>query len=124
MTWVNWQQQAVAFAEEHQLVHNPEVHTLDLISELGEVAKEWLRVTNYGRSSTTPHTTAEIHAELGDTLYSLCLLAYSCGIDLDTAFAETLHKYQTRIQQTGSPGNQPTNLKAKPRGEQEDEHAQ
>ena len=80
----NWQGRAVAFAEGYDLLHAPETHALDLVSEVGEVAKELLLATDYGKrpfqpSLSRPHLTDE----MGDVLYSLCLLATAVNVDLD-----------------------------------------
>ena len=100
----NWQQQAAELAEKYDLKHSPEVHALDLLSELGEVAKELLLATNYGTKSA--EFSADLSGELGDLLYSVCMLAVSAEIDLDNAFAETLQKYHKRFAQKGHTGSQ------------------
>ena len=41
----NWQTRATKFAEDHNLTRSPGVYALDLLSELGEVAKEILLAT-------------------------------------------------------------------------------
>jgi hypothetical protein len=45
---MNWQQQSAEFAQKQNLTHAPGVYALDLISEVGEVAKEILLATDYG----------------------------------------------------------------------------
>lgn len=97
---MNWQEKSAEFAAEHNLKHAPQIHLIDLLSELGEVAKELLKGSNYGEQPLTLRD--EMTSELGDTLYSLCLLAESLDIDLDTALSETLLKYERRWQNTGS----------------------
>lgn len=101
---MNWQQQANDLAQRYNLHHAAAVHTLDLLSELGEVAKELLKATHYG--STEPQFHPEIADELGDVLYSLCLLATATGVDLDKAFHSTLQKYEHRWQTKGHIGSQ------------------
>ena len=96
MTKQNWQTRATQFAQNHNLQHTPSVYALDLMSELGEVAKEILLATDYGQ--TTPQFDNKLADELGDALYSLCLLASAADIDLDAAFDATLLKYQQRWQ--------------------------
>jgi NTP pyrophosphatase (non-canonical NTP hydrolase) len=98
---MNWQEQAAEFAEKQNLTHPPGVYALDLMSEVGEVAKEILRATGYGERPFTPPPSPNLALELGDTLYSLCQLASSAGIDLDTAFALTLEKYRQRLRDSG-----------------------
>lgn len=107
---VNWQQQATDFAEKHNLNHNFGVNLVDLLSELGEVGKEWLIATEYGEAATeygeaAPKFRPEMVGELGDLLYSLCLLASSAEIDLDIALKQTLAKYEARWQATNQIGS-------------------
>ena len=102
---MNWQQQAVRFAQQHQLQHTAPVHALDLMSELGEVAKELLKATQYGESPA--QFRPEMMEELGDLLYSLCLLAEAVDVDLDTALQKVLAKYKQRWQNKGHIGSQP-----------------
>lgn len=99
----NWQQRAVEFAQKHNFSPDPGVYALDCLSELGEVAKEILRVTQYGRCP--PHWSPEVRAEMGDLLYSLCLLAESVDVDLEQALDETLAKYHTRWLEKGHLGS-------------------
>ncbi len=101
---MNWQQQAADFAEKQNLTHPPGVYALDLISEIGEVAKEILLTTGYGKRPFSPPPSPDLTLELGDALYSLCQLATSAGVDLDTALALALEKYQRR-QQAGETGD-------------------
>jgi len=91
----NWQEQATAFAKTHELLHAPQTHALDLVSEVGEVAKELLLATDYGAQSfqSGPH----LADEMGDVLYSLCVLATAVNVDLDEALAAALAKYQKRM---------------------------
>ena len=107
----NWQTKSAEFAQKHNLSHNVSVYVLDLVSEVGEVAKEILKATNYGAQATplTPQQIPDTFAgELGDVLYSLCSLATSAGIDLDDALTQTLQKYEQRQQQNGAIGSQPS----------------
>ncbi len=102
----NWQERATKFAEKHNLSRSPGVYALDLLSELGEVAKEILLATDYGKRPFTHQSNQpELAGELGDALYSLCLLAHASGVDLEDAFTTTLTKYEQRRQQQGNPGS-------------------
>jgi NTP pyrophosphatase (non-canonical NTP hydrolase) len=93
----NWQTQAAKFSQKHNLHRPPSVYALDLVSELGEVAKEILLGMDYGERPF--HTTSNLSGELGDALYSLCQIATAAGVDLDEAFTITLKKYEQRWQE-------------------------
>lgn len=93
-----------AFAEEHGLDHSHETAILDLVSEVGEVAKEILSSTDYG--STSFKTTKELELEVGDVYYSLITLAGTLDIDLEKALDLALEKYKERIKQKGHPGEE------------------
>lgn len=99
----NWQERAHKFAQKHNLTHDPGVTALDLLSEFGEVAKELLKATNYGRHD--PIDNPAIADELGDMLYSLCQLATAVNVDLDQALTAALAKYEARWQEKGHPGS-------------------
>lgn len=90
----NWQTKAAEFSQNHNLHHPPSVYALDLMSELGEVAKEILLGMDYGQRPF--QATPDLSGELGDALYSLCQLATAAGVDLDKAFTTTLQKYEQR----------------------------
>jgi NTP pyrophosphatase (non-canonical NTP hydrolase) len=102
----NWQQQTAEFAQKRNLTRQPGVYALDLLSELGEVAKLILEATEYGQRPFPSHPPADLPGELGDALYSLCQLATAANVDLDTALADTLAKYEARWQAKGDMGSQ------------------
>lgn len=101
---VNWQVEVTNFAKKHNLTHSPGVYAIDLMSELGEVAKEILRATAYGKNPN-PHFDQKMSGELGDVLYSLCLLATAVDVDLEDALAQTLQKYEQRQREKGHIGS-------------------
>jgi len=101
---VDWQQRAAAFARCHDLLYGPTVHALDLVSEVGEVAKELLLVTGYGRR--VPQLRPELSGELGDALYSLLMLTEACGVDAGSALNATLEKYERRFAKDGRAGSE------------------
>lgn len=70
------------------------VRILDLLSELGEVAKEVLLSTNYGRDDFTG--SPGFNEEMGDLFFSLLYLANDANVDLERALSESLDKYQER----------------------------
>jgi NTP pyrophosphatase (non-canonical NTP hydrolase) len=99
----SWQQQVAAFAQQHNLLHDPSTHTLDLVSEVGEIAKEVLLATDYGQHA--PQFRSELAGEIGDALYSLLVLAEVCGVDADDALNNTLQKYERRLAEGGGAGS-------------------
>ena len=100
----NWQERAGEFAKERNLDHAPGVYALDVMSEMGEVAKEILLASDYGAHA--PQFGPHLAAKLGDLLYSICMLATSSGVDLESAFNKTLEKYDRRWETIGELGSQ------------------
>jgi len=98
-----WQQRVAAFVRRHHLLHDPATHALDLVSEVGEVAKEILLATDYGQRA--PSFRPELAGELGDALYSLLALAEACGVDADVALGAALEKYERRLTERGGAGS-------------------
>ena len=97
-------QTAVArFVERHQLGTSVEARALDLVSEVGEVAKEVLKGTAYGREPFSP--TDAWAGELGDAFFSLLCVANGTGVDLKAALQEAIIKYERRIALRGDLGS-------------------
>jgi len=98
-------QRAVArFAERHGLQHGIETYALDLVAEVGELAKEILLATDYGRRPVSFRQ--ELTDEVGDVVYSLLALAEACGVDAEEALRASLSKYERRLadrREAGSP---------------------
>jgi len=90
------------FCEEYNMTSPVEHRALDLTSEIGEIAKEILLMTNYGKKKLEYRN--EIKAELGDALYSLITIANYFNIDLEEALNMVLDKYKKRLVE-GSAGS-------------------
>lgn len=73
---------------------------IDVVSEIGELGKELLNVTNYGKK--TFQATPEVEQEIGDCLFSLLALCTELNIKPDKALAFAIEKYEKRFQETGS----------------------
>lgn len=97
------QAQVAAFTEQQQLETTLTARALDLVSEVGELSKEVLLSTRYGKQPFC--ATENWQAELGDVYFSLLCLANSSGIDLSQTLQHTLEKYQTRIVRKGDAGS-------------------
>lgn len=91
------------FCEEHNLESPAEHRVLDAMSELGEVAKEILKMSDYGRKPLKYRE--ELKSELGDLLYSTITIANSFDIDLEEALNMILEKYEKRLK-SGSAGSE------------------
>lgn len=91
------------FVDEHGLEAPTHVRTLDLTSEVGELAKEVLKSTKYGRRKFEPPQGWE--DELGDVFFALVCLANSTGVDLETALEGALRKYRGRIESRSDAGS-------------------
>ncbi|NIV29861.1 MAG: nucleotide pyrophosphohydrolase [Anaerolineae bacterium] len=100
---MGFQRRCSAFLTRHGLGHAPQIHALDLVSEVGEVAKALLEGCEYGEQALQP--TAALEEELGDAFFSLVALAESLDVDLETALDKALSKYETRIAERGNAGS-------------------
>ena len=100
---MSFQAQTRDFMQRHGLGHTPQTHALDLVAEIGEVAKALLEASDYGRLPPKPGS--EMTEELGDAFYSLIALAESLDVDLEAALKSALEKYQTRLAAHGNPGS-------------------
>ncbi len=81
----------------------PEHQLLDTFSELGGVAKEVLKMSNYGRDEF--RFREEVRGELGDVLYSLITVANSLDVDLEDELEKVLEKYKKRMKK-GTPDSE------------------
>ena len=69
-TMRNLQKRVAEFCRKHKMQAPLEYRVLDLVSEVGEVAKEVLKASKYG-SCPVKVNSCEINMEIGDALYSL-----------------------------------------------------
>jgi NTP pyrophosphatase (non-canonical NTP hydrolase) len=97
------QQKIKDFCNEHKMESPIEYRALDTMSELGELAKEMLKMSNYGRKPV--EYSEELKLELGDVLFSLMTIANTLNIDLDDALRKVLDKYERRLKK-GSAGSE------------------
>ena len=82
------------FCEQHNLSTSSEARFLDLVSERGELSKEILIQSDYGKK-TIDHS-ARLEEEVGDTIFSLIALSNSLDIDMEAALVKVLKKYELR----------------------------
>ena len=97
------QEKIKKFCKKNNMESPAEHRVLDTMSELGEVAKEILKMSNYGRKPIEYRE--ELKSELGDVLYSLITIANTFDIDLEDALHQVLEKYKKRLKK-GSAGSE------------------
>src|SRR5687767_11803226 len=82
----NFQEQVRNFVNQNKLEADVPIRLLDLVAELGETAKEYLKGSDYGKKK---FTAAEGWAEeLGDLFFSLSCIANQTNVDLSLALTE------------------------------------
>ena len=94
------QKSVARFVRRNHLETDVTHRLLDTVSELGELAKELLKASAYGRAKFAPG--AGWQDELGDVGFSLLCLANSTGVDFDVAVRGALAKYRRRLAQHGT----------------------
>ena len=95
------QKKVQLFCKKNNLSSSIEHRVLDIVSEIGELSKEILKASNYGKSSYVYNE--NIKLELGDVLFSLIILANSLDVNLDVALEAVLQKYEKRIEKGLTP---------------------
>ncbi len=98
------QEKVKKFCDKNGLESRPIYLLLDLVSEVGELAKEILKTTSYG-SKDINMKTSEIREEMGDIFFSLINLSNCFDLDLEKSLDHVLSKYKKRIKDHGDPGS-------------------
>jgi len=100
---MNAQQDVARLMRGHGLEYDAGTHVLDLVSEVGELAKLILDASGYGQRPLDQDV--DFSGEVGDTVYSLLALATALDVDAEEALADALRKYEKRIRERGGPGS-------------------
>ena len=79
------------------------VRLTDIQSELGELSKEILKATRYGRTETTSNE--NIEDEYGDLLFSVLALGVELKTSPEYCLRKSIEKYSKRLQKTGQIGS-------------------
>ena len=87
----------------HQTKMPVSARLLDIQSELGELAKEYLKPTKYGTSNF--EVTDDFKLEFGDVLYSLLSLAEETGVEAEECLKMVLAKYKARLEKNNKLGS-------------------
>ncbi|SDR44040.1 MazG nucleotide pyrophosphohydrolase domain-containing protein [Natronobacterium texcoconense] len=88
------QRQVAEFVDEYDLETPPAFRLLDLVSEVGELAKDANVSTGYGDDPADLEIAPD---EVGDALFALLAVADSLEIDAEDALEEALEKYEKRL---------------------------
>lgn len=84
------------FCNRYRIDCSLESRLLDVISELGELSKEVLKASDYGKKPDID-CTEDLILEFGDVFFSLNCLANTLGIDMNKALELALAKYEKRF---------------------------
>ena len=95
------QERVAAFVAAHGLDAPPAYRALDLVSEVGEVAKEVNLSTEYGETDDP----AIAPDEIGDALFALLALADAVDVDAGAALEAAMAKYADRLDASGDAGS-------------------
>jgi NTP pyrophosphatase (non-canonical NTP hydrolase) len=98
-----FQKSVADFVQKHKLEASVEARLIDLLSEIGELAKEALKGSDYGKAPFTQ--TQAWEEELADAFFSLVCLANSTGVNLEKALEGVLAKYEARLSEKGDAGS-------------------
>jgi NTP pyrophosphatase (non-canonical NTP hydrolase) len=90
------QEKINTFCKDKNLDSTLEIKVLDLVSEVGEVSKEIIKGTDYGKKDFK--ITENTESEIGDVLFSLITIANQLDVDLEIALEKVLEKYQKRFE--------------------------
>ena len=102
MSITSQQKRVATFLEDHELHTTPEYRLLDLLSEVGELAKDVNSSTDYGAA---PDDVSVKPDEIGDALFSLLALSDALDVDAGEALETALSKYEGRIAESGEPSS-------------------
>ena len=80
------------------------VRLADIQSELGELSKEILKATRYGKTET-PTRHESIEDEYGDLLFSVLALGVELKTDPEYCLRKSIEKYNKRLEETGQIGS-------------------
>ena len=101
------QQETAQMAKDYELCTDPMTRFADLVSEVGELGKELVKVSDYGKNAVTANE--KISMEMGDVMFVFALLANELGLDISACFDMTRKKCQERFEANGHIGSEAAN---------------
>lgn len=90
--------------DEYSLSCSENIRYIDLVSEIGELGKEILKETDYGKKDYVSNESSK--EEMGDCIFSLLALCCEMKIDANEALDYALKKYRERFSAKGSIGSE------------------
>lgn len=99
---MNAQTRVAEFVRAHDLETDPEYRVLDLSAEVGEIAADAVKSSEYGAAREEMAVSED---ELGDALFALLATAEAFDIDAEQALDRSLQKYERRIDESGDAGS-------------------
>jgi NTP pyrophosphatase (non-canonical NTP hydrolase) len=96
------QDRVAAFVDEHDMDADPAYRVLDLAAEVGEIAADAAKSSEYGAA---PEELTVSEDELGDAVFALLATADALDIDAEEALETSLAKYERRLDGSGSAGS-------------------
>ena len=87
------------FTNKYKLQTDINTRYIDLVSEIGELGKEIIKSTDYGKKNFTP--TGQLIDEVGDCVFSMLALCSQLNIDAQEALLKSLTKYEHRFDNKG-----------------------
>ena len=94
------QKRVKTFVDQFDLSCSAQMRYIDLVSEVGELGKEIIKGSNYGKEPC--RAVIQTEEEIGDCLFSLLALCCELDIDAKTALDCAMKKYETRFAAKGS----------------------
>ena len=82
------------------------IRLADIASELGEVSKEVLKASGYGRNTPILKDTASFKEEYGDLLFAVLSLGLENDVDPSEPLEIVLKKYNARLEKQGHIGSE------------------
>jgi NTP pyrophosphatase (non-canonical NTP hydrolase) len=97
------QELVVEFIKKYNLRASEQIRYIDLTTEIGELGKEIIKGSDYGKKNYEQTVCAK--DELGDCLFSLLALCCEMNIDAKEALQQAMEKYEVRFAQKGDIGS-------------------
>ena len=88
------------FIKKYKLQTDEQIRYIDLVSEVGELGKEIIKGSDYGKKLFVK--TNQTQNEIGDCIFSLLALCCSLDINAEEAVKNSLSKYQKRFSEKGN----------------------